>query len=384
MKVESFFYHIEKGWSDLEKARVLDSEKSLIVTFFSPLFADRQDIFDELKSRFPKTQIVGCSTSGEIAQDHVRDRSLTCVIMKFNKGHYKLEHIQIDGAEKSYKHGQELARKFPQQDLKGLLVLADGLNSNGSDLVRGINSQFDSEQVVISGGLAGDGSDFSKTHLYHSDKISSKNVLGIGFYGKDLTVTHGTRGGWDIFGPKREITKSDGNILYEIDGGPALKLYKEYLGEKAKDLPASGLFFPLELSFADNDKKLVRTILGVDEETQSLMFAGNIPQGANAQLMRANFNRVIEGANDACLQANQTSDIPEADSLIFAVSCVGRRLVLGSRSDDEIEAIDESSPGSTVVGFYSYGELSPIEKGSPCELHNQTMTIMKVFERKAT
>jgi hypothetical protein len=202
----------------------------------------------------------------------------------------------------------------------------------------------------------------------------------LGLYREDLAVTHGSKGGWDIFGLERRVTRSDGNILYELDGKPALRLYKDYLGERASGLPATALLFPLSMrADAGDEKQLVRTVLSVDEAAQSLTFAGDIPTGSIVQLMRANFDRLVQGASDAATQARVTQ-AGASDILSLAISCVGRRLVLGERTEEELEATLEVLPSrAKQVGFYSYGEISPFASGS-CDLHNQTMTLSTIAE----
>jgi hypothetical protein len=257
-------------------------------------------------------------------------------------------------------------------------VLSDGLGVNGTELVAGLTAGTGS-QVLISGGLAGDGPRFERTWVLVDGVPRVGYVTALGLAGDDLVVSHGSRGGWDIFGPERLITKSDGNVLYELDGQPALELYKKYLGDRAVGLPATGLLFPLAVrASGESGRSLTRTILAVDEATQSMTFAGDMPQGALAQLMRASFDRLVDGAYDA---ASDADGMPEGPTLALAVSCVGRRLLLGARTEDELEAaLSALPPGTVQIGFYSYGEISPGVAGT-CDLHNQTMTITTFGER---
>lgn len=233
---------------------------------------------------------------------------------------------------------------------------------------------------MITGGLAGDGSHFKKTWVISHGKIEINCIVAVGFYGDNINISHASKGGWDIFGPERRITKSINNVLYELDDKPALALYKDYLGEKASGLPSTGLLFPLAIRQNSTDEKiLVRTILGIDEKAQSLTFAGDMPTGYFAQLMRANFDRLITGASKASQIALQGADTTSPGVLI-AISCVGRRLLLGERIDEETEVTLETFPKGTLqVGYYSYGELSPYLKGD-CDLHNQTMTLTYLSE----
>lgn len=245
--------------------------------------------------------------------------------------------------------------------------------------MRGLNSQV-SSSVVVTGGLAGDGDRFRRAWVLHGRHPQSGFVTAVGFYGDHIRIGHGSKGGWDRFGPERRVTKSKGNVLYELDGRPALELYKEYLGDRAAGLPATGLLFPLALRANVSDpKSLVRTILAVNERDQSLTFAGDIQEGTLAQLMKANFDRLVQGASEAAtstkLSANGCSS-----TLAVAISCVGRRLVLGERTEEETEAtLDVLPPGTQQIGFYSYGEISPYATGT-CDLHNQTMTLTTLSE----
>jgi hypothetical protein len=257
-------------------------------------------------------------------------------------------------------------------------VLSDGLNVNGSDLIAGIDSGLP-EGVVVTGGLAGDGIRFQKTWVLASGAMRDHAVTAAGFYGDRVRLGHGSMGGWDIFGPERRITRSEGNVLYELDGKAALPLYKNYLGALASGLPASGLLFPLSIrSGRDDQAPVVRTILSVSEEEQSLTFAGDLPEGWYAQLMSANFDRLIEGASQAAHQCSL--DAGGREALSIAISCVGRRLVLGERCEEELEAtVDVLGTTTHQIGFYSYGELSPNATGR-CDLHNQTMTLTTITE----
>jgi len=212
-------------------------------------------------------------------------------------------------------------------------------------------------------------------------------VVGVGFYGSAIKIGHGCAGGWDIFGPRRQVTKSAGNVLFELDGEPALDLYARYLGpEDSKGLPGSALLFPIEVHDpAQPDSSVVRTVLAVDHESRSMTFAGDVPQGWTAQLMRGNFDRLAEGAADAARQARNGLNARKEDhQFSILVSCIGRRLLMGQRTSDETEAAGAELGADTLrLGFYSYGEISPHAKSGICELHNQTMTVTSFAEVEA-
>jgi len=358
----------------------MDSERTLVIVFGASSFANHPEPLRELEAAYPRSHVVGCSTSGEIFGAKVADETLSVAVMCFASSDVATACAPVGDASDSFDVGQELAQRLTRSDLKAILVLSDGLNVNGSDLVSGINSTLPAS-VVVTGGLAGDGDKFKSTWVMNEGTPRSGVVSAVALYGDRVCVGHGSRGGWDRFGPERIVTRSVGNVLYELDGKPALELYKQYLGDRAAGLPATALFFPLALRADKNDTKvLVRTVLAVGEVDQSMTFAGNIPEGHLAQLMRGNFERLIEGASEAASHSRAAKSDSKADTLAIAISCVGRRLVLGERAEEEIEATLQELPRHTKqIGFYSYGEISPYASGH-CDLHNQTMTITTISE----
>ena len=379
MKLETRLHRKKSGWSQ-ELPRELDSDKSFVVCFGGSSLSDDPAILKELRAAFPKSQMIGCSTAGEIHNDDVHDESVVVAVARPDKGTTRSVSTTTGPGEASYRAGQELAERLAAPDLRAIFVLSEGLQVNGSELVRGVNSATP-KHVVVTGGLAADGERFQRTWVFDGDVVGTQRVVALGLYGENMLVTHGSKGGWDIFGPERRVTKSMGNVLHELDGKPALRLYKEYLGDRAAGLPATALLFPLALRQREGEaKQLVRTILGVNEADQSITFAGDVPVGSLAQLMRANFDRLVTGAADAASMAGGRWS-KDASVLSLAISCVGRRLVLGERTEEEIEAVRDVLPAQAKqVGFYSYGEISPFTTGS-CDLHNQTMTLTTISEQ---
>lgn len=377
MKVKTFGYKLDQGWSS-NTFPDLDSKNTLVLVFGAPKFIDIPAPIAELQKHYPTSIIVGCSTSGEILGDTINDDSLAVAVVKFDKTRVKLAIVDIDDAKNSFECGENLAKTLMASDLKSVLVLSDGLTVNGTRLVSGLKT-FLASDVIITGGLAGDADKFEATWILDGI-VSPKKICAVGLYGENVKIGFGSKGGWDIFGPERVITKSTGNVVYEIDGQPALKLYKKYLGERAEGLPSTALLFPLAIRTTLESDPVVRTILAVDEASQSLTFAGDVPENWYAQLMRANFDSLIEGAADAAQLSNQVQDNPENDVLAIAISCVGRRLVLGERTEEEVEAVKDLLPkNAQMLGFYSYGEISPTGV-KDCDLHNQTMTITTITE----
>ncbi len=376
MKTEQRLWAQKKSW-ELFSPNELTEKPQLVLAFGGTERVKSENAYNELSAMYPKSSILICSTAGEIIGTNVNDDSLSVTGILFDKTELTFAEVSIaDGAE-SFEKGKEAASQLNQEGLVHVMVFSDGTLVNGTDLVKGLMHTLP-ETVSITGGLVGDGDRFKETYVGLNGNAEKGKIVLIGFIGKDLRIGYGSLGGWDPFGPEREITKSKGNILYELDGQPALKLYKEYLGDQADGLPGTGLLFPLMLDMdpgGEKDVEIVRTILGVDEETQSMTFAGDMPEGIYAKLMKANFDRIIDGASGAASMSIVGKD--SKPDLAILISCIGRKLVLDARVEEEIEAIQEIMGESVpLTGFYSYGEISPVSPtDKKCQLHNQTMTI---------
>ncbi len=353
-------------------------ESQLVLCFASKEILGTKDIYGKIKKKFPSSQIALCSTAGEIFQDTVEDNTLVASALFFDKAAIQTAAVNINDFANSYDAATALIKKISPQNLNYILVLSDGSMVNGSDLVKGLNDAA-GNKILITGGLAGDGPNFVSTLVGLNSQPSEGNIIAIGFYGDQLIVTHGSQGGWDTFGPERVVTRSAGNILYEIDHKNALGTYEKYLGPDADQLPGSALLFPLSVIIPGINQPVTRTILSIDRNKNSMTFAGDIPEGSKVRFMKANFDKLSAAASNAAQNTIAKNKIRPSFSLL--VSCVGRKLILGTRIDEEVEAVKETLGNQTAIsGFYSYGEISPFSEGGDCQLHNQTMTITSFYE----
>ena len=378
MLIEQKQWTERAGWTPTRPATQMPAAQLVL------LFGEREVLANTLvtaavRAEHPHAQILGCSTAGEICGTTVSDGSLVATAIHFEHTQIRTACHPLANPLDSESVGAQLARDLAGDGLVHVFTLAEGLKVNGSELVKGLQGGLPAN-VAVTGGLAGDGARFEQTAVFLNSKVRGGAVAAVGLYGDRLQIGYGSMGGWDPFGPDRLITRSDGNVLYELDGGSALDLYKRYLGPHAADLPASGLLFPLSLRGSNGDR-VVRTILGIDESAGSVIFAGDVPQGGYARLMKANVDRLIDGAHGAaggCYEAVGSA----TPDLAILISCVGRKLVLKQRTEEEVESVRDVLGESTVLtGFYSYGEIAPFAPSAKCELHNQTMTITTLTER---
>lgn len=365
------------GYIEIHRDPGFDPSKcSFIIGFGDRIALEGAGIYEGLASEYPGVDIILVSTAGEISGEAVYDNTivLTAVSLEYTKHNCKA--INIADYADGQQAGAALMTELMADDLSSVMVFSDGGVVNGSELVKGLNHN-NTRNVSIAGGLAGDADRFQMTVTGLNGQPSAGNIIAIGLYGDRIKVAHGSAGGWDEFGPERTITRAEKNIIYELDGRNALELYKQYLGDYASELPSSALLFPLSLKIGEDDKKVVRTILSINEEAASMTFAGNMPVGGKVRLMKANFDKLIAASGMAASNTMNT----DSPGLAILVSCVGRKLILKDRVDEEVEAaqaiLGKQVP---VTGFYSYGELSPQAGSNICELHNQTMTILTLSE----
>ncbi len=374
MRVEQRIWQPGRQWRILNEEARLNA--SLVLYFAAPGTLDDGARFAELRQAYPGAKLLGCSTGGEILGDSVHDGSVVATAIEFAATQLRVAKEHTRDGTNAVEIGASLARQLERQGLRGVFVLSDGTTVNGTELVAGMQKVL-GRDIGLTGGLAGDGASFRTTRVGLDTNPEPGAVVAVGFYGSRISIGSGSVGGWDAVGPRRVVTRASGNTLYDLDGLPALDLYKQYLGAEAAQLPASALLFPLRIHPPrDPDAALVRTVVGIDEEKKAMIFAGTIPQGHTAQVMLGHFDKLIAGAGDAAKKAA----IPAAQ-LAILVSCIGRKLLLGQRTADEVEAVAEVL-GATcrTAGFYSYGEIAPMEASAFSDLHNQTMTITTLAE----
>ncbi|MBF0255106.1 MAG: FIST C-terminal domain-containing protein [Gammaproteobacteria bacterium] len=377
------FSQTSAGADDLTALQAI--EPQLLLVFASVEFFQDGEFFASLRQACPQALLVGCSSAGEIAGELVLEHSAVVTAVHFSPAiSLRVEQVALKQMDQSAEAGAELGRRLKANDLQLVLLFGKGLEINGSGLIQGLELELEQgRQVPIAGGLAGDGAAFVKTYTLSPQGVASDAVVALGFYGSGLEVARGSYGGWKSFGPVRKVTRSEDNVLFELDGESALQIYRNYLGEYARDLPTSGLLFPFEMLREDHSTAgLIRTILGVDEEREALILAGDIDPDGYLRLMHSSTDDLVDGASEASRRGLGQLSAEPTDGLVILVSCVGRKLVMGDRVDEELEEVREVfGPGVSLTGFYSYGEIGPFSaQGGDCKLHNQSLTLTYINE----
>lgn len=377
MIIEQAYKLKDQKWNFTKKSN-LELKQPLVLVFANRYRLEESDIHDQVKKIYPDANIIIGSTAGEILEDKLLSGSTTLTALSLEKSTYTVASANVSEFEHdSYETAKHLASQLSKTDLKHVIIISDGSFVNGSALIKGLTNN--GVNATISGGLCGDGGRFEKTLVGLNSSPIRGEVVVIGFYGDSLEINCSQYCGWNTFGPKRTITKSKGNILYEIDNQPALDLYKKYLGPQSKELPKAAIYYPLYVQPLEQKEPYVRTVLSINEEQKAMVLAGNAPQGAQVQLMMTSVDSVIDGANLAARLSIE--DRNKKPDLALLISCVGRRMLMDQRTEEELEEVSEIlGTDVPMCGFYSYGEIAPLSKGNASELHNQTMTITLISE----
>ncbi|MDD3413858.1 MAG: FIST N-terminal domain-containing protein [Lachnospiraceae bacterium] len=374
MKIDQLIYW--KGEFDGDVT--IKEEAQWVLVFGSSELIQSTQLFDEIRTMYPNSYIMGCSSGGEIFGAAVIDDMVIITAVHLEKSSVKFSRYDLSDGECASQIGKKIMDSIVKEDLKHVFVLSEGLNMNGSKLVEGLRENNETH-VPITGGLSADKVLFKNTYIIANDYAKQNQIVVAAFYG-DIKTGCASMGGWDTFGIERIVTKADGNVLYEMDGKPVLDLYKEYLGDLANDLSKNVLLFPLSIRERDSGYSFVRTVAAIDEEKKSLAFAGDIPVGSYCRLMKSNPYNLVEGSKQAISLSKEMIGESKID-LAILISCIGRKLVLKQMVDDEVQVVEDTVGKDTAItGFYSYGEISPYQKDTTCEFHNQTMTITLLTE----
>lgn len=371
---------IKAGTNDISGVPDEASASTLVLVFGPTDRLSNSNLLPQIAKSFPKAKIVGCSTSSPITRDGSFDNFITVTAILFESSTLRVQHSTIDDKNNSLSVGTAIGKALQAEDLRHIIVLSNGLKVNGSDLLRGIQ-QIIGNAIAISGGLASDGPRLQKTLIINGEQAEENGVVGIGLYGKNLRVSTALGCGWVPFGNHRTITRSEGNVVYEIDGTRALDVYSNYLGDEAKKLPSSGLIYPLAICTGHEEEVyLIRSIQAIDRDQGSVTFAGNVPQGCTVRLMHAQYHQLADGARQSVQQVAATNPSP---TLAILISSFGRKVLMGRSGDLEIETAAEGFANMPVfTGFYSYGEIGRFGKSAASELLNQTIGITAISEQQ--
>jgi len=370
----------------------LSGAKANLLIVFSSVQYDQEQMLDGVRSVESDALLVGCSTAGEITtQGPVPRHSVAVMALSSDSMHFFVgvgENIAASPREAGRRAADAL-KAAAGEPLKACMMFPDVLVGNGADIVRGVLDSLGPHFPLV-GGAPGDDFLFKKTFQYVNDRVYSGAVVTLGITGTFHTGI-GVKHGWVPVGKPMIATKSEGSVLHEVDGKPAINVYEDYFGKerarelREKTLAQLAITYPLGMKVAGGDELLIRDPISVDQ-SGSITCAAEIPQGSEIRLMVGSREKAVEVAKEAAEDAvSQLEGASPKAVIIF--NCIARNKLFGDRSGEEIDAI-QSAIGATVplIGFYTYGEQAPlggevrnIEKCNPA-FHNETVVIFVIGE----
>ncbi len=320
--------------------------------------------------------MVGCTTAGEISTGGFGTDSAVLAGVFTDQIDFHVASVEGLG-EDPLGAGRRVARELPRE-VSYVQIFSDGLTGNGCAILRGIASVL-GEDVPIAGGTAGDGGRFEQTWQYHGPRVLTDAVVAIGFSG-DFKVGTGVRSGWSPVGTVKIVTRAHENVVYELNGEPALDVFKRFLGKHADKLPAVGVEYPLGIVSrpgvpGEEEYHLIRATMSVGREDGSISFAGEIPEGAAVRLTCGDNDSILKATEEAVRLA--LTDLGDTSPrMVFFYSCMARSIVLGRRTKEETEVLHRTlGKRLPVIGFYTYGEFCRLRAGGPSLFHNETATV---------
>lgn len=323
--------------------------------------------------------VFGCSSCGEFVYNSneqiISEGAIACLLLDLNPGTFSIKIFDGRGRN-SFDLGRSVGEwTHSVFEKPGLFILASGLDTDGEQVVRGIQDSA-GEHISMFGGLAGDDARFKETMVFSSEKTETQGAIALVIDLAHYEINGIATSGWVSIGADKLITSSEGNIVYTIDDQPALDVYKEYLNVRDEELPEIGIEYPLMIKKRDN-QNVLRAVINVDREKKALIFAGSVPNQSVVSFSSSPGFEIIDFTKKRVNEFHEKN--PRADVLIL-FSCMARHSALGPTISEEM---DEAWHlwDSPLVGFFTYGEIGN-NYNAACNFYNQTFTLVALREKK--
>jgi hypothetical protein len=376
MILKTFQSDSVSGFSESWAAHTSDGFRPNAAIIFSSVKMNIGEIVTFLSSR--EVSVFGCSSCGEFLYDNhqqvISEEGLVCMMMALVPGSFDVRLFGRQG-HTSFELGNSIGRWATDRVEKpALLVLGSGLDTDGEQLVRGIQ-QITGDGVQMYGGLAGDDARFRETFVFSEEKLENNGAIAMVFDTGLYDIGGIATSGWVSIGAEKIITHSEGNVVYTIDGEPALDVYKDYLNVNDADLPEIGVEYPLLIRKPGSDDVL-RAVINVDRDKKSLIFAGTVPNGAVVTFSSSPGFEIIEFTRNKVIAFYNNNK--ETDALIL-FSCMARHNALGPTISEEIDEAWQKW-AKPLIGFFTYGEIGNNYHGV-CDFHNETFTMVSLKQK---
>ena len=368
------------------------SKKPDLTVVFSSVSFEQAEVLKGVREASNNASLIGCTDAGEITNEGPSKNSVGVMAIASDQINFYVG-LGKDVKKGAREAGRAVAKEIKEkakEPLRAFIMFPDVLTGNGADIVRGVLDVL-GEHFPVVGGAAGDDFLFQKTYEYRDGEVVSGAVGGVGLAGK-FSMGAGVRHGWIPIGVPMKVTKSEGSVVHELDGRPALSIYEDYFGDKAGDLRKEPLArmaitYPLGIKLPGMEEYLIRDPITVDEKG-AITCAAEIPEGSEIRLMIGSKEKAVEDAEDAARKL--TRDFEKAGTrpkLVLMFNCIAREKLFAQKANDEIQAVmNIIGQDVPLLGFYTYGEQAPIggevhdlEKCSP-RFYNETVVMFAIGE----
>lgn len=346
------------------------------------LFASEGYDFAELmayiREQYPDVKLAGCSSFGEISSKMgIGESSAALMLFAADKPCIYSGLIKELSNNEKQKSFETIKLVLEKTQAKPVLccLFADGLTSNISSVVRGLN-EYLGNHALIAGGGACDDWKFQKVYQFCDNEVASNAASMLIFTDplkSSVAVRHG-RTPLPLI-EKHIVTKSENNTVYTIDNKPALDFYRATLGEYAT-YEAYSLLIYLDDPEKFPDKYVIRAPFKINKEDGSITFPGDVPEGCLVGISQLSTQeKTLAAAKECAQKAMETYPGKKVEAaLIF--SCALRKEILGTQTYKELDLIKEQLPeGVPLFGYYTFGEVGPYNTGDQIDYYNETIVI---------
>lgn len=353
-----------------------NSNADLILVYGSLSLLEEPLLLTNLHGAYPNALLAGCSGAGELINGEVFDNSIVYSVFEFEQTTVRQARKKITaGTDDEFDSGKALLSELLDDDLVAIMIYSEGISIDCDELIKGAR-EIIGDDIPLFGGLAADSNAFEYSVVLDSDGVYDDSVVAIGFYGKQFNVNSVS----SIFnqnGIEIDITASDGNIVYEINGEPASEVYEKFIPNRGDLSLSTWLFYPVLV--LDNESKqplYCRTIHDYKTENKYLLAAGSIPEGPAKVISLVDSKDIIVDANKVSKKLKN-----QPGEFAFVISCAGRRAIMGDEWMNESSRIQKNIGDIPSMGFYSFGEISINNMKSHTVLHNHSLTIVTISEK---
>lgn len=358
----------------------LDGASPSAGLLFCSFSYDHAEILSRINAAFPNIELIGGTSYGEVSSvGGFKEESVAFIAFASDTIKIKAglgRNVSLD-AEKAAKMAVETALSALGETPKLAIALPESIRTNGAAFVRGL--EFLGKEATTLGGFTADMLQLKETRQFYKTEALTDCAPLLVFGGATL-FSLGRESGWSPLGNEGTITRSEGNIVREIDMRPAAEFFNRYLGDSVGgQLEYSE--YPLMVRENDEEEYCLRSAMGADGKTGGVVFLSEVPERAKVRVSEASRNMIIEGTRQSVINALGSYPGKEpAAALLF--SCAGRRNVLGMRTKEEIAIVKSSTaPGLPICGLYTYGEISPAKLGGRTLYNNDTFVTLLIGDR---